>query len=181
LKHIAKPAPDILDDDSKQMLKDLWDTFNDHIHEAAGLSATQIELDIAAFIAKINYNQPTLFINPYIAQESSWQVEDKEGCLSLPGVRLYITRPRIITLVYQTLKEDGNGLTEPVRKTFKGADARVIQHEKQHLLGKLIIDELSMRIGNTFIPNPEPLEPTKYSKQKTKEIKWSVTKTSKAR
>ena len=81
--------------------------------------------------------QPMVFINPVIEQESDQEEEFEEGCLSIPDLREYVTRPAIIRVQY--LDRNLNP------KSLEASDllARVIQHEYDHLDGVLFIDRIS--------------------------------------
>ena len=109
-----------------------------------GLAAPQIGKGIRLFVIDAEpMDEETLagtkmvFVNPVIVEETGTPWPYEEGCLSLPGIREEVKRPEQITLKYQ----DENG-TEFTRK-FEGLLARVIQHEYDHIEGKLFIDYLS--------------------------------------
>lgn len=80
---------------------------------------------------------PMVIINPVISGPSKKEDAREEGCLSFPGIRGSITRPRNIHL--SCLNENG----EAVSLDIKGFTARVIQHEVDHLNGVLFIDRMS--------------------------------------
>lgn len=103
-----------------------------------GLAATQIGILSRFFVMDISreQNQPLCCINPKIIATSG-QIESEEDCLSLPGLYLTIVRAKQITLQYQD--EKGQEHTQ----TFEGLAACCIQHEIDHLDGKLMIDHLS--------------------------------------
>ena len=65
-------------------------------------------------------------------------VSFEEGCLSLPGIHESVTRPDKVTVSY--LDEN----FQPQTKTFEGFQARVVQHEYDHLEGKMFIDRISL-------------------------------------
>ncbi len=77
------------------------------------------------------------FINPEILERSDETNVYEEGCLSIPDVRANVTRPARVRIRYQDL--DG----QVHEQEFTGLTARAIQHEYDHLLGKLFIDYLS--------------------------------------
>ena len=77
---------------------------------------------------------PQVFINPVIVKNSEETLTDFEGCLSAPGKRGEVKRYLRITLKYQ----DKEG--EEHTKTFYNLEARCIQHEMDHLEGRLCID-----------------------------------------
>ena len=81
-------------------------------------------------------SEPYIFINSKIIKiEGSIVLE--EGCLSVPDIRADINRPETITLRYQDINQNFH------ENTFSGIVSRVIQHELDHLKGKLFIDYLS--------------------------------------
>lgn len=126
-------APEIQD-----IMQDLFDTM--HAAGGAGLAAPQIgiSLQIVVFgfekIQRYPNEAPvpqTILINPIItpiglSQESGW-----EGCLSVPGLRGLV--PRFQEIRYQGLDESG----QVIDRTVSGFHARVVQHECDHLIGKL--------------------------------------------
>jgi len=80
---------------------------------------------------------PMILINPVLTTPSKKEESREEGCLSFPGIRASITRPKDVHL--SCLDENGNKLEIDVR----GFTARVIQHEVDHLNGVLFIDRMS--------------------------------------
>ena len=124
------------------ILPDIIVTMYDSMYEAEGigLAANQIGVDLNLFIIDITHTDeatdPGEFINSKIINtrgESTFS----EGCLSIPGVEFDIKRPEFITLQYQKL--DGS----KHEQEFGGLYARAIQHEMDHLNGKLIVDHVS--------------------------------------
>jgi len=106
----------------------------------AGLAAPQIghNLQIVIFGFKHNSRYPdapaipeTVLINPHITILSNTEEEDWEGCLSVPGIRAKV--PRYKKIRYQGLDAQG----EIIDRTVEGFHARVVQHECDHLIGKL--------------------------------------------
>ncbi len=113
------------------LIQDLFDTV--HAAEGAGLAAPQIGISERVTVARIGETFVPL-VNPEIVWKSDRTVLGEEGCLSLPNVWLQIPRSTEIVLRYQD--EKGK---EQERK-LEGFDARVVQHEVDHLFGKLIVD-----------------------------------------
>ena len=120
-KEVSKVDPKIL--------KDMEDTMKKH--NGIGISAIQIGHPIRVFLAG---NPAQVFINPTILERSSYTKVDWEGCLSCPGAHVRVRRSHSIKLKYTN--EEGT----VVKRKFKGFDARVIQHEFDHLNGFLITD-----------------------------------------
>jgi peptide deformylase len=81
--------------------------------------------------------QPMVFINPVIEEDSDEECEFEEGCLSIPDIREDVTRPEAIRIRYQNRK-----LEEVELEAFDML-ARVIQHEYDHLEGVLFVDHIS--------------------------------------
>ena len=102
-----------------------------------GLAAPQVSRSERIFVVVLN-EQYHIFINPTIVERSDSTGTEEEGCLSLPGVTVLIKRPKFIRVNYY----DAAG-TFYERKKFKRMDARIIQHEYDHLEGKLISDYAS--------------------------------------
>lgn len=102
-----------------------------------GLAANQIGSNLAIFVAKIK-NKNDVFINPQIV-ETEEQVLFTEGCLSVPGVADQTKRFKRVVLTYQTPED----MSYVLREEFEDMDAFVVQHEVDHLNGKLYIDNFN--------------------------------------
>ncbi len=98
-----------------------------------GLAAPQIGESLRICIGKVN-GKDTPLINPEITWKSEEKALDEEGCLSLPNVWLPIPRHTEIVVTY--LDEKG----QAQERRLKDFDARVVQHETDHLDGILIVD-----------------------------------------
>ncbi len=136
LSKVCKPVKDF------STLPDIISNMYDSMYEVdgIGLAANQIGIDLNLFIIDITHteeaDETAEFINGKIV-DSRGESTFSEGCLSVPGVEFEIKRPEFITLQYQSL--DG----KKHEKEFGGLYARAIQHEIDHLNGKLIIDHVS--------------------------------------
>ncbi|MFQ5952005.1 MAG: peptide deformylase [Candidatus Omnitrophota bacterium] len=124
-----------------------------YLNNGIGLAATQVGIGTRFLIIDIGEG-PISFINPEIVDRSRKKTHMEEGCLSLPGVAVNVPRPEHITVRAQ----DENG--EAFVKNFTGLMARVMQHEIDHLNGKLIIDYLgplrrAIAIGKLAIKRKE--------------------------
>ena len=107
----------------------------------AGLAAPQISVNLQVVIfgsTRINPRYPdrplvpeTVLINPIITPLNDEKAQDWEGCLSVPGLRGMV--PRWTHIHYQGQDEKGNR----IERTVDGFHARVVQHECDHLIGKL--------------------------------------------
>ena len=103
-----------------------------------GLAATQVNIQNRIIVIDIseNKNEPLILINPEIL-ELEGKKESQEGCLSVPDYFDVVQRAKNIELRYTTLTN------EAITKTIDGLLAICIQHEIDHLNGKLFIDYLS--------------------------------------
>lgn len=79
-------------------------------------------------------------INPVISNQSTEMSKYKEGCLSLPGIHGYVNRPIKLDITFQGL--DGKTYTEHIEDTTKDIYGIIVQHEVDHLDGKLFIDKM---------------------------------------
>jgi len=110
-----------------------------HAAPGVGLAAPQVGLALRMFVANPT-GQPgddAVYINPQLLDPTPAVERGEEGCLSLPDVRGEITRPLGITI--KALNEQG----EPVERRVEGFEARVWQHEYDHLDGVLIIEKMT--------------------------------------
>lgn len=105
--------------------------------EGLGLAAPQVGVDKRFFIVSLPDGTRREFINPEIVGTSVETTPYEEGCLSLPGVYHDVERPSKVIIT----AKNANG--SPFRLKAAGLLARVIQHEYDHLDGKLFIDHLS--------------------------------------
>jgi len=111
--------------------------------QGAGLSAVQVGKLARIFVARIG-KQILPFANPKIIKFSKDKAVFLEGCLSIPDYYGYVERPAEITLKYQNIK--GQILVQD----FKGIEARIIQHEVDHLNGILFIDKVQLQNQKLF-------------------------------
>jgi peptide deformylase len=128
----------ITSDEIQSIIQDLLDTMT--AANGAGLAAPQIgvSLQIVVFGFEKNNRYPneapvpqTILINPIITPLSDEKVSGWEGCLSVPGLRGVV--PRFEHIRYQGFDQHGNSIDRQV----SGFHARVVQHECDHLIGKL--------------------------------------------
>ena len=131
LRQKAKPL-------TKSEIKELKDFLPEFIHtmeekDGVGLACPQVGKNIKLFVAKV-HDQVYVFINPQILFKSWRKNIMEEGCLSIPDVYGLVKRPERVLITY--LNEHGK------RKILHADEllARVIQHEYDHLFGKLFID-----------------------------------------
>jgi len=109
------------------------------MYESAGvgLAAPQVGVSLRLIVIDPNPERrsPTFLVNPRIMDPSGRQ-SDFEGCLSLPGVSAEVNRAERLTVEFENLA----GKTESL--DAKGLPARIVQHEVDHLDGRLFIDRL---------------------------------------
>jgi peptide deformylase len=123
-----------------RLVTDLCDTLVDA--DGAGLAAPQIGVGVRAFAYVVtdkddpDYRDVRHIVNPVLVEQDNEQVDDLEGCLSIPGLSYELPRPRRIVAA----GFDRHG--EPI--TIEGTDrlARCLAHETDHLDGVLFIDRL---------------------------------------
>lgn len=143
LRKVAEPiTPDY--PELSTLLEDMFKTLKKS--EGVGLAAPQIGLPIQLFIVDLSVmaddepsyaNFKKVFINPEILEFSEDTETAEEGCLSIPGVSEKVKRSLSVTIHY--LDENWQEHTE----TYTGFPARAIQHEYDHLQGKVFIDRIS--------------------------------------
>jgi peptide deformylase len=139
LLRVAKPVAQFDTDDVHLLVSDMFDTM--HAVNGAGLAAPQIGVDLQLVIFGTDAPNPrypdappvprTVLLNPVITPVGEAQEEDWEGCLSVPGLRGVV--PRWAAIRYQGFDQYG----DPIDRTVQGFHARVVQHECDHLIGKL--------------------------------------------
>jgi len=143
LRKVAEPiTPDY--PELPTLLEDMFKTLKKS--EGVGLAAPQIGLPIQLFIVDLSVladDEPSyatfkkVFINPEILEFSEDTETAEEGCLSIPGVSEKVKRSLSVTIHY--FDENWQEHTE----TYTGFPARAIQHEYDHLQGKVFIDRIS--------------------------------------
>ena len=137
LRKVSSDITDFSNIDS--LIQDLFDTMYEF--DGIGLASNQIGIDKRIFVVDISHmeesdeesEKPLVFINGRIDNTVGSDV-DSEGCLSLPEIRINVERYESIR--YKYLDRDLNKHS----KNFSGLLARIIQHENDHLDGKLITD-----------------------------------------
>ena len=135
-KAVPVDPAEVVSDDFQTLLDDMFQT----MYEAPGigLAASQVDVHKRFMVIDVSEekNDPQVFINPQISAKDGGQVY-QEGCLSVPGIFADVTRADTITVHYLDRKG------QPRELTTDGLLAVCIQHEMDHLDGKLFIDYLS--------------------------------------
>lgn len=133
VKPVAKIDKDII-----RLIKDMFETM--YMAPGIGLSANQVGVSVNLCVIDVMPNgksQPMVLINGHI-KEKKGRIFEEEGCLSLPG---------ILTKVHRSSWVKACGINEkglPVEIIGEGLLARALQHELDHLAGKLLIDRVGI-------------------------------------
>jgi peptide deformylase len=136
LRTIAKPVATV-DDNIRQIISDMFETM--YAAPGIGLAATQVDVHQQIIVMDVSEekNQPQVFINPTITIQDETLEPYDEGCLSVPGFYETVERPKAVKI--DALDQQGESLTIET----DGLLAVCIQHEMDHLNGKLFVDYLS--------------------------------------
>ncbi|RYF53968.1 MULTISPECIES: peptide deformylase [unclassified Acidovorax] len=139
LLRVAQPVTEFDTDALHTLVRDLLETMQSV--NGAGLAAPQIGVDLQVVIFGSNQRNPrypdrplvpqTTLVNPVIMPLGHEEEEDWEGCLSVPGLRGVV--PRWSRIRYTGFDPYG----DPIDRVAEGFHARVVQHECDHLIGKL--------------------------------------------
>ena len=139
LLRVAQPVTAFDTDELHLLVRDMFETM--HSVNGAGLAAPQIGVDLQLVIFGSNDRNPrypdrpvvppTVLLNPVITPLGDEEEEDWEGCLSVPGLRGKV--PRWSRIRYTGFDPYGDSID----RTVDGFHARVVQHECDHLVGKL--------------------------------------------
>lgn len=129
--------------DLAQLIEDMYETM--HGAHGIGLAAPQIGKGIRLFVVdgSVLEDEPDMhdfkkaFINPVMLEELGEPWEYEEGCLSIPAIREKVSRPEKLRIKYY---DEQWNLRE---EEYEGLKARIIQHEYDHIEGKLFIDYLT--------------------------------------
>jgi peptide deformylase len=154
LRSAASPVTEFderLGADAERMIELMRDAIG------VGLAATQLGTLRRVLVFQVGSEaEPTVLVNPEIEWRSEDHVTAEEGCLSLPGVVVDVERPLYVRARAQDLRG------EPLMIEASGLEARVIQHEIDHLDGVLMIDRTekeqrkgalrALREGGTYAP-----------------------------
>ncbi|TDG15796.1 peptide deformylase [Seongchinamella unica] len=136
LRTVAKPV-DAVTDAHRELIDNMFETM--YAAPGIGLAATQVNVHERILVIDLSeeQNQPRVFINPQVDILDPELGEYDEGCLSVPGYYETVNRPRRIAVT--ALDRDG----KPIAEELDGLLAICLQHEIDHLNGKLFVDYLS--------------------------------------
>lgn len=138
LLRVAEPVSEFGTPELRQLIVDLFDTMV--ATEGVGIAAPQIGVNLQVIVFGFEKNDrypdeeqmpETILLNPVITPLSDERDEMWEGCLSVPGLRGLV--PRYTHIRYQGFDPEGN----PIDREVHGFHARVVQHEYDHLIGRL--------------------------------------------
>jgi len=136
---LRRPAKPLLrlDDAVREAVERMFEIMYEA--EGIGLAANQVAIPYRMFVVNCTGRQGQgeehVFINPVLSRPRGTAVQE-EGCLSLPGVRMDVRRPERIVVEAWSLAG------EPIKLDLDGLFARVVQHEFDHLEGRLFTDRL---------------------------------------
>ncbi len=136
LRTVAKPVAEV-NDDIRRIVDDMLETMYDA--SGVGLAATQVNIHQRIVVMDLSEesNEPVVLINPSYQPIGDEKSDFQEGCLSVPGFYELLDRYAQVRLT--ALDRDGNEYTQD----YEGLAAVCVQHELDHLEGKLFIDTLS--------------------------------------
>ena len=158
LLRIAKPVTEFDSPELNALIADMFETMA-HAN-GAGLAAPQIGVDLQLVIYGFDRNErypdaptvpKTVLINPTIEPIGDAEVDGWEGCLSVPGLRGVV--PRWERIRYSGVDPQGR----PIEREAEGFHARVVQHECDHLIGRLYPTRMRdlTRFGYTSVLFPD--------------------------
>lgn len=138
LRHVSQPLKRV-DRELREMVRQMFELM--YQHNGIGLAANQVNLPYRLFVLNLESDPEAqelemVFINPVLSRPKG-TVEAEEGCLSMPSIHADVRRAERITVNAYNL--DG----EEIHAEVDGLFARAVQHETDHLDGKLFIDRLS--------------------------------------
>lgn len=136
LRTVAKPVKEVTDE-TRQLIDDMFETMYDA--PGIGLAATQVNVHEQIIVMDLSEDksEPRVFINPEIEVLDGDYQDMQEGCLSVPGFYEEVSRPDHVMI--RAIDRNGNAYEEEAT----GLLAVCIQHEMDHLKGKLFVDYLS--------------------------------------
>jgi len=158
LLRVAQPVLQFGTPELTELIADMFETME--AAQGAGLAAPQIGVDLQLVIFGFSRNarypeappvSHTVLINPVITPLSDEQVDGWEGCLSVPGLRGLV--PRLARIRYRGF----DPLGQPIEREADGFHARVVQHECDHLIGRLYPTRMTdlTQLGYTSVLFPE--------------------------
>ena len=150
LRTVAKPVAEVTDE-IRQLVKDMLETM--YAAPGIGLAASQVDRHIRLLVLDVSEDQskPQVFINPTFEPISAETKAYDEGCLSIPGFYESVERPDLIRVSALDLQG------QPQTTEADGLLSVCIQHEIDHLDGKLFVDYISVLKRNRIKAKLEKL------------------------
>jgi peptide deformylase len=135
--HLVATSVDTVDATIRQLASDMLETMYEA--EGVGLAATQVDVHRRVIVMDTSEerNQPLVLVNPELIWTSEAMEMAEEGCLSVPTI--YDSVPRHAKVTVRALDRDG----APFEMTVDGLAAVCVQHEMDHLVGKVFVEYLS--------------------------------------
>lgn len=137
LSMMCTPVPEVTED-LRALARDMLETM--YAAPGRGLAAPQVGVLKRLFVMDVSWKDgepaPQVFINPEVSTVGETQVAQYEGCLSLPGIAVEVSRPDRVRVCWIDL--DGQAREEE----FDGFAAACVQHEVDHLDGRLTLDHV---------------------------------------
>jgi len=136
LHTVAKPVAQV-DDRIRRLIDDMFETM--YAADGVGLAASQVDVHERVIVMDTSEarDQPQVLINPELVSVSDEQVIDDEGCLSVPSIYDKVSRAARVRV--RALGREG----ETVEFDAEGLLAKCVQHEMDHLKGKVFVEYLS--------------------------------------
>jgi len=136
LHTVAKPVVEV-DARVRQLVDDMLETM--YAADGVGLAATQVDMHERVIVIDTSEHrdQPLVLINPELTWRSEARVVGEEGCLSVPTIYDKVERHESVTVA--ALGRDG----QRCERTVEGLTAVCVQHEMDHLVGKVFVEYLS--------------------------------------
>lgn len=154
-KPVEKITPDIV-----KLCEDMVETMLS-FENAIGFAGTQLGVLLRIFVIreekflpdnKYYFGEPEVIINPILSHPSKELVAMAEGCMSLPGLHVEVTRPKSIRVRYQNVRG------EFIEEELTDFRARMFMHENDHLNGVLIIDRMDPNERKNIEPSLRALK-----------------------
>lgn len=126
----------VFDDTLARLANDLFETL--YCSSGIGLCAPQVGHSVQLLVMDLSddHSAPEVFVNPVIIDKAGFAIAD-ESCLSIPGITAKVIRSGVVQIEARDLQG------KPFEREYQGMKAICLQHEIDHLQGKLFIDHLS--------------------------------------
>ena len=136
LHTVAKPVAAV-DERMRALISDMLETM--YAADGVGLAATQVDVHLRLIVMDTSEgrDQPVVLVNPEIVSHSDERAINEEGCLSVPTIYDRVERNARVRV--RALGREG----QPLEMDAEGLTAVCVQHEMDHLLGKVFVDYLS--------------------------------------